>query len=61
MVTEWGDVPQYAEAMRQITNRVGGDPFARVVTEASELALRARSLYDNFTALIAHQRDRVHR
>jgi GMP synthase-like glutamine amidotransferase len=61
MVAEWGDVPEYAEAMRQIKTRVGGDPFARVTAEASALALRARSLYDNFTALVAHQRDRVHR
>jgi len=61
MVAEWGDVPEYAEAMRQIQTRVGGDPFARVMTEAPALALRARSLYDNFTALVAHQRDRVHR
>jgi GMP synthase-like glutamine amidotransferase len=61
MVAEWGDVPEYAEALRQIKTRIGGDPFARVTTEASALALRARSLYDNFTALIAHQRDRVHR
>jgi GMP synthase-like glutamine amidotransferase len=61
MVAEWADVPAYAEAMRQIKTRVGDDPFARVTTEASALALRARSLYDNFRALVAHQRDRVHR
>ena len=52
MVVEWADVPEYAEAMRQIQGTAGGGPFAGIPAEAGALAQRARRLYRNFTTLI---------
>jgi GMP synthase-like glutamine amidotransferase len=52
MVAEWADVPEYADAMRRMRGAAEGGPFARVPSEAAQLALRARRLYSNFTALI---------
>ena len=52
MVAEWADVPEYADAMRRMQDTAEGGPFARVPAEAPALALRARQLYRNFTALI---------
>jgi len=55
MVAEWADVPEYADAMRQMRGAPEGGPFARVPAEAARLARRARRLYDNFTALIGRR------
>ena len=55
MVAEWADVPEYADAMRQMRGAPEGGPFARVPAEAATLASRARRLYDNFTALIGRR------
>ena len=55
MVAEWADVPEYADAMRQMRGAPDGEPFARVPAEAATLARRARRLYDNFTALIGRR------
>ena len=52
MVTEWADVPEYADAMRRLQDAPAGGPFVRVQAEAELLALRARQLYRNFTALV---------
>ena len=52
MVTEWADVPEYADAMRRMENAPRGGPFAGVPAEAGALARRARQLYRNFTALM---------
>lgn len=52
MVVEWADVPEYAEAMRQMKSTAGGGPFAGIPAEAGALAQRARRLYRNFTTLI---------
>jgi GMP synthase-like glutamine amidotransferase len=52
MVTEWADVPEYADAMRRLQNAPEGGPFMRVSSEADMLALRARQLYRNFTGLV---------
>jgi GMP synthase-like glutamine amidotransferase len=51
MVEEWGAIPEYAEAMRRMQSTSGGGPFARVPDEAPAMAVRARQLYRNFTAL----------
>lgn len=51
MVAEWGDVPEYADALRQVRARFGRDPFGEVETHADALAVRARQLYDNFFRL----------
>jgi GMP synthase-like glutamine amidotransferase len=52
MVAEWADVPEYADAMRRLQDAPEGGPFVRVQAEAGLLALRARQLYRNFTALV---------
>jgi GMP synthase-like glutamine amidotransferase len=52
MVAEWADVPEYADAMRRMQGAPEAGPFAGVPAEAPLLTLRARRLYDNFTALI---------
>jgi GMP synthase-like glutamine amidotransferase len=52
MVTEWADVPEYADAMRRMERAPDGGPFAEVPAKAGALALRARQLYRNFTALV---------
>ena len=52
MVTEWADVPEYADAMRRLQDAPEGGPFIRVPAEADVLALRARQLYRNFTTLV---------
>jgi GMP synthase-like glutamine amidotransferase len=52
MVSEWADVPEYADAMRRMQDAPEGGPFSRVPAEADVLAARARQLYRNFTALV---------
>jgi GMP synthase-like glutamine amidotransferase len=52
MVAEWADVPEYADVMRRLQDSPEGGPFVRVQAEAELLALRARQLYRNFTALV---------
>lgn len=52
MVEEWADVPEYADAMRRMSNAPAGGPFAGVPAAAATLAARARCLYDNFTAMV---------
>jgi GMP synthase-like glutamine amidotransferase len=55
MVAEWADVPEYADAMRRMQGATEGGPFAGVPREAATLALRARGLYRNFTALVGRR------
>jgi len=52
MVAEWAEVPEYADAMRRMSNAPKGGPFAGVPAQASALAARARQLYHNFTAMV---------
>ncbi|HUR93970.1 MAG TPA: type 1 glutamine amidotransferase [Gemmatimonadales bacterium] len=55
MVEEWGEIPEYAAAMRRMQAGSGGGPFAGVPGESPAMARRARLLYRNFMALVARQ------
>lgn len=53
MVEEWAQVPEYTEAMRQVSGPTKGGRFDGVAHRKAELARRERLLHQNFRALVA--------
>ncbi len=51
MVKEWGEIPEYATALRQMEGRTGVSPFGGVMAASDPLRAQARLIYHNFRAL----------